>query len=403
VRKLLTNSPSILAAETSDASLASNGDWTIQSINGMQYMVLLPDHYDPSVKYATTLYLHQLDMGSGGPQLLQDQINPWFNTPEFRATHPTIIVAPLLDQNADLSGQTINFGGVTAANTAGEANAIAALRQVMDQYSVDPARVYVTGNSMGGIGTEDMLIKFNAYTGTEGTIFAAGLALAGADYGQGYPQPNQSVITGLKDVPFWAIHGGGDTQVPLAFDQNLYAAEKAIGGLMKYTEDASLGHDVWDTYYPKIGADSPLSWLYSQTLPTDTWGPAAGTVTSPAPDSGDTPTQPEVTPDELSITLSGDAYQGSPQFIVTIDSQILTAAPTTVTAAHGTDAQSFNFLGHWGSSSHNVEIGFVNDLYDGAGDTDRNLYVEQVSYNGHSAMSQVQPLFWEGSIQLGVS
>ena len=89
--------------------------------------------------------------------------------------------------------------------------------------------------------------------------------LAGADYGQGYPQPNQSVVTGLKNVPFWAIHGGQDTQVPLAWDQNLYAAEQAIGGVMKYTQDNSLGHDVWDTYYTQTGASSPLSWLFSQS------------------------------------------------------------------------------------------------------------------------------------------
>jgi dienelactone hydrolase len=141
---------------------------------------------------------------------------------------------PLLDQTADPSGETINFGGVSTADTAGEDNAIAALQQVQAQYSVDPSRIYVTGNSLGGIGTEDMIIKYNAYTGTEGKIFAAGLSLAGADYGQGYPQPNASVVTALKNVPFMAIHGGQDTQVPLTRDQNLYAAEQAIGGDMIY-------------------------------------------------------------------------------------------------------------------------------------------------------------------------
>ena len=57
-----------------------------------------------------------------------------------------------------------------------------------------------------------MLIKFNAYTGTEGKIFAAGLALAGADYGQGYPHPNASVVDGAEERAVLAIHGGQDTQ-----------------------------------------------------------------------------------------------------------------------------------------------------------------------------------------------
>ena len=277
------------STQTAASQPAAPGNWSVQSINGMQYMVLLPANYDPSIKYSTVLYLHQLDQGTYGPQNLQDQINAWFNTSTFRTDYPSIIVAPLLDQSADLSGQTINFGGVDNADSAGEDNAIAALKQVMSQYSSDPSRIYVTGNSMGGIGTEDMIIKYNAYTGTEGRIFAAGLSLAGADYGQGYPQPNQSVVTGLKNVPFWAIHGGQDGQVPLAWDQNLYAAEQAIGGDMKYTQDNSLGHDVWDTYYPQTGAGSPLGWLFSQSTggavtptPTPTPGPA------PTPSKNDT-------------------------------------------------------------------------------------------------------------------
>jgi dienelactone hydrolase len=240
---------------------ATQGDWTIQSINGMQYMVLLPDGYDPSVKYPTTLYLHALDNGNPGPEFLQTQIDSYFNTAQFRTDHPSIIVAPVLDQTADTSGETINWGGVSAADTDGETNAIAALQQVMSQYSVDPSRVYVTGNSMGGIGTEDMLTKFNAYTGTQGKIFAAGLALAGADYGQ---DPN-TMASVLQDVPYMAIHGAQDTQVPLTTDQTVYAAIHAAGGKMIYNENPNLGHDVWDTYYTQTGQDSPLSWLYSQS------------------------------------------------------------------------------------------------------------------------------------------
>ena len=249
---------------SASAQAVTLGNWITQSINGMQYEVLLPANYNPAVSYSTVLYLHQLDMGDF-PSALVDEVNPWFNTTAFRTDHPAIIVMPLLDQTADPSGQTINWGGISTQDSTGELNALAALKQVQSQYSTDTTRTYVTGNSMGGIGTEDMLIKYNAFTGTEGKIFAAGLALAGADYGQGFPTPNQSVVTGLKNVPYWAIHGGQDGQVPLAFDQNLFAAEQASGGIMKYTQDNSLGHDVWDTYYTQTGASSPLGWLFSQS------------------------------------------------------------------------------------------------------------------------------------------
>jgi predicted esterase len=270
-----------MATQTSASTPAiTAGTWITQTINGMQYDVLLPANYNASIKYPTVLYLHQLDMGNDPTDLLAT-VNTWFNTAAFRAAHPAIIVMPLLDQSSDWSGETINWGGLTTADSTGETNALAALKQVMAQYSADPSRVYVTGNSMGGIGTEDMLIKYNAYTGTEGRIFAAGLSMAGADYAQGYPTPNASVVAAMKSVPFWAIHGGQDTSVPLAFDQNLYAAEQAGGGIMKYTQDNSLGHDVWDTYYAQTGASSPLSWLFSQST-GGTTTPATQTAVTPS-------------------------------------------------------------------------------------------------------------------------
>ena len=277
------------------AAPVTAGNWIVQTINGMQYDVLLPANYDPATAYPVMLYLHQLDMGNDPSGLLQE-VDPWFNSTQFRTDHPAIVVMPFLDQSADPSGQTINWGGISTADSAGETDAIAALKQVMSQYKVDGSRVYLTGNSMGGIGTEDMLIKYNASTGTEGRIFTAGLALAGADYGQGYPQPNQSVVSGLKNVPFWAIHGGQDTQVPLAFDQNLFAAEQASGGIMKYTQDDSLGHDVWDTYYTQTGAGSPLSWLFSQQN---------GSTPVPAPTPTPTPNAPPSPND--TVVLAGSS------------------------------------------------------------------------------------------------
>ncbi|HEY4041046.1 MAG TPA: hypothetical protein VGM32_04275, partial [Rhodopila sp.] len=312
---------------TQNSGPVSAGNWTIQSVNGMQYMVLLPANYNPSVKYATVLYLHQLDQGTYGPQNLQNQINAWFNTPTFRTDYPSIIVAPLLDQSADMSGQTINFGGVSTADSAGEDNAIAALQQVQSQYSTDPTRTYVTGNSMGGIGTEDMIIKYNAYTGTEGKIFAAGLSLAGADYGQGYPTPNPSVVTALKNVPFMAIHGGQDGQVPLAWDQNLYAAEQAIGGKMIYTQDNSLGHDVWDTYYTQDGAGSPLGWLFSQST--------GGAVPTPTPGSGGTPPSAST---ELTPNSGGSLTDASGNVWTLTSAGVVNENGTAVSGGAGTGA-----------------------------------------------------------------
>ena len=61
------------------------------------------------------------------------------------------------------------------------------VRSFMTGYSVYAKKVYVTGNSMGGIGSWDLIIKYNTRSPTIAPIFAATLILAGATYDWGYP------------------------------------------------------------------------------------------------------------------------------------------------------------------------------------------------------------------------
>ena len=240
---------------------ATAGSWQSGSIDGMSYQLLLPAGYSSAHAYPLVLYLHQLDNASQIPA----QIDPWFNDPDFRSKHPAIIVAPQCNQDADPSGQTINWGGVSGDPQPCQEHAIALVGQLMTTYSVYAPKVYVTGNSMGGIGSWDLIFKYNTKNPTVRPLFAAALILAGATYAWGYPNPDPSLVARVKDVPIWSIHGGGDTQVPLAWDQNMYAAEQSIGGAMRLLVDPALGHDVWDTYYVMPRAETYWSWLFAQS------------------------------------------------------------------------------------------------------------------------------------------
>ncbi|WP_428488777.1 alpha/beta hydrolase-fold protein [Rhodopila sp.] len=138
---------------------AQTANWIGNDINGLHYEVLLPENYVTTRAYPVVLYLHQLDMGDY-PDALRKQVDGWFATHAFRSRHPCIVVVPMLDQTKDPGGRTVNFGGKRDGHI-GEVNTIAALRQVMDRYRIDLDRVYVTGNSMGGMGAWQMLLDYN--------------------------------------------------------------------------------------------------------------------------------------------------------------------------------------------------------------------------------------------------
>ena len=76
--------------------------------------------------------------------------------------------------------------------------------------------------------------------------------------------------------------------------------------------------------------------------------------------------------------------------------------PQSVTASHAAgQTQNFTFSGNWGAGPHNVEVDFINDAYGGPGQ-DRNLYVNQVTYDGTAALSQTQPLYANGAVTIPV-
>ena len=157
---------------------------------------------------------------------------------------------------------------------------------------------------------------------------------------------------------------------------------------------------------------SPASASGTSSPDTSSSGTSTSTApgTSPAPDTtatsngattntaGNTSSS-TVSADQLTVTLSEDAYQGDAQFIVKMDgTQLGSAQSVTASNADG-KTQDFTFSGNWGAGTHNVEIDFINDAYAGPGQ-DRNLTIDQVTYDGVAAMSQPSTLWSNGGVTI---
>ncbi len=110
---------------------------------------------------------------------------------------------------------------------------------------------------------------------------------------------------------------------------------------------------------------------YSEAGPTGSWAQIA----APAPVIGGGS-------DTLLLKVSEDAYKGDAQFTVSVDGKQLggTFAATTLHASGG--SQSLAFKGDFGAGAHTVAVRFLNDAYAGTTATDRNLYVNDIVYNG---------------------
>lgn len=91
--------------------------------------------------------------------------------------------------------------------------------------------------------------------------------------------------------------------------------------------------------------------------------------------------------DTLVLNVSEDAYAGDAAFTVSIDGNQVGGAQTA-TASHASGgSQDVTISGSWGPGSHVVSVSFINDLYRGTPATDRNLYVNTLTYDGSATVT----------------
>ena len=83
-------------------------------------------------------------------------------------------------------------------------------------------------------------------------------------------------------------------------------------------------------------------------------------------------------PKSILLQISEDAWRGDAQFTVAVDGQQVGGVLTT-TALHGAgQTQQFDIRGTFSVGQHFVGVSFINDVWGGTPDTDRNLYVDKV-------------------------
>ncbi len=211
----------------------------------MPYRIYVPPRYDAEKSYPLLLWLHGAgDFGTDNEkQALGKPILESLTTSPYKEQYPCIIIAPQCpvggywsDDKSWRNESNINILNVLY-NLIGK---------VEDEYSVDANRLYITGFSMGGFGTYNMLQRYPER-------FAAAVPVAG--WG------DESQCAGMTHTPIWAFHGAADQNIPAQLDKNMVYAIRQAGGKIRYTEYPGEGHDCTSKAYAE---QEFIPWLFSE-------------------------------------------------------------------------------------------------------------------------------------------
>lgn len=200
---------------------------------GYPYLVFVPKAYgaDATQRWPLVIFLH--GSGERGTDIELVKKN---GPPKVIARHPGspyFLVSPQLEDGADGSRW----------DTARLDQLLAAVRKT---YRIDPARIYLTGLSLGGYATWDWAFKHP-------DLFAA-IAPVAANSEDASRDPCV-----LKDMPIWAFHGDQDDVVdPLRGFAIVRAIDACKGSVRpKMTIYPQTTHGSWEPAY-----DDPALWRW---------------------------------------------------------------------------------------------------------------------------------------------
>lgn len=194
--------------------------------------------------YPLIVYLHG-GMGRGTDNLKQISGGNTYGTHVWtdsivQQKHPTFVLAPQ-------SPQRRRWSALDSEKLAISAQLMLEVINVLQQeFNIDRNRIYLTGQSMGGAGTWDIIAK-------RPDVFAAAIPLCG--------RGNPSAVNAFLEVPVWVFHGAADPLVSPTYSQEMVKALREAGGIVKYTEYPDVEHSVWLYAYkePEL-----IEWLFAQ-------------------------------------------------------------------------------------------------------------------------------------------
>lgn len=225
----------------------------------LPYRILYPEGYDKSKKYPLVLLLHGGgERGNDNEKQLVHGARLFLNK-NMRTKYPAIVVAPQCPADKYWATSTIDRNTVPFKiefdyTKEPNWNLIAAnelVKKIAKEESVDASRIYITGLSMGGMGTFESVFRYP-------DLYAAALPVCGGGDLKSYDGR-------VTRTPFWIFHGDADAVVNVELSRSMYSKLQSLKANSKYTEYPNVNHNSWEYAFsdPEF-----LNWMMKQRKKT---------------------------------------------------------------------------------------------------------------------------------------
>jgi predicted peptidase len=228
----------------------------------LPYRLFVPVTYSRNIKYPLIVWLHGGE-GRGSDNFAQISRNNtlgshfWISA-ENQANFPAFVFAPQCPVGDNWSDPELNLP-TTALQLALEA-----LTSVEKEFSIDLDRVYIVGQSMGGLGVYSLLQLYPER-------WAAAIVMCAFDSFTNLPA--------LTHVPLWVFQGDEDETVPINLVRDMIKQLRKAQANVRYTEYHKVNHEVWTKAFAEPDL---IPWLSAQKHAQPA-SPAASGATSPTP------------------------------------------------------------------------------------------------------------------------
>lgn len=215
----------------------------------LPYRMLKPNVYDPNVAYPLVIAFHGAGgTGTDNTSRAIEAMNQ-LSSKEVRSQYPAFVITP---QSLGNWAATPWGNGRYDLDTTPITLSMTLVYEIIDalelEFNIDPKRIYVTGQSMGGFGAWDCVMR-------DPSRFAALVPMAGGG------DPTKAAT--LLNVPIWNFHGAIDNVVATQGSRDMDAAMIAAGHRnWTYTEYPGVGHAVTGPAWDEV---TLIPWIFSQT------------------------------------------------------------------------------------------------------------------------------------------